>query len=159
MSATRISNICGGSGGGISQSDADDRYLNQSSNLSDLESAAAARTNLGLIAGGTGDIWVEKAGDTMTGNLGIGVAPTNPLSVLGNFNVQDAVSPAKQYRFRVTGTDLDFDGSGAQLLLSVYSGADFTGTQRSYMRFGASSSAARALGCKSETIRRQCIMH
>lgn len=27
------------------------------------------RTTLGLVAGGTGDIWVEKAGDTMTGDL------------------------------------------------------------------------------------------
>lgn len=34
--------------------------------------AAGARTNLGLDAGGAGDIWVEKAGDTMTGPLGIG---------------------------------------------------------------------------------------
>lgn len=33
-------------------------------------SAADARTNLGLVAGGAGDIWVEKAGDTMTGSLG-----------------------------------------------------------------------------------------
>ena len=32
-------------------------------------SAADARTNLGLVAGGAGDIWVEKAGDTMTGSL------------------------------------------------------------------------------------------
>lgn len=31
--------------------------------------AATARTNLGLVAAGTGDIWVEKAGDTMTGDL------------------------------------------------------------------------------------------
>jgi hypothetical protein len=30
---------------------------------------AAARTGLGLDAGGAGDIWVEKAGDTMTGSL------------------------------------------------------------------------------------------
>lgn len=27
------------------------------------------RTTLGLVAGGTGDIWVEKAGDIMTGNI------------------------------------------------------------------------------------------
>jgi hypothetical protein len=31
--------------------------------------AANARTNLGLVAGAAGDIWVEKAGDTMTGDL------------------------------------------------------------------------------------------
>jgi len=34
--------------------------------------AANARTNLGLVAGGAGDIWVEKAGDTMTGGLVLG---------------------------------------------------------------------------------------
>lgn len=33
------------------------------------ETPAQARTSLGLEAGGAGDIWVEKAGDTMTGNL------------------------------------------------------------------------------------------
>jgi len=32
-------------------------------------SEAAWRTGLGLAAGGAGDIWVEKAGDTMTGGL------------------------------------------------------------------------------------------
>ncbi len=31
--------------------------------------AADARTNLGLVAGGAGDIWVEKAGDIMVGDL------------------------------------------------------------------------------------------
>ena len=38
----------GSAGSGISQSDADDRYARQSENLSDLDSAATARTNLGL---------------------------------------------------------------------------------------------------------------
>ena len=47
----------------------DDRYLEEANNLSDLDSVSAARTNLGLVAGGSGDIWVEKAGDTMTGVL------------------------------------------------------------------------------------------
>ena len=35
-------------GGGITQSAADDRYLNEASNLSDLDSTGTARTNLGL---------------------------------------------------------------------------------------------------------------
>lgn len=47
----------------------DNTYLNEASNLSDLNDVATARTNLGLIASGTGDIWVEKAGDIMTGGL------------------------------------------------------------------------------------------
>ena len=33
---------------------------------------AEARTAIGVVAGGEGDIWVEKAGDTMTGPLKIG---------------------------------------------------------------------------------------
>ncbi|OGG85987.1 hypothetical protein A2392_00770 [Candidatus Kaiserbacteria bacterium RIFOXYB1_FULL_46_14] len=33
------------------------------------ESGATVRTSLGLVAGGDGDIWVEKAGDTMSGGL------------------------------------------------------------------------------------------
>lgn len=37
--------------------------------LLDDASVAAQRTTLGLVAGGDGDIWVEKAGDTMSGNL------------------------------------------------------------------------------------------
>src|SRR5690606_1800559 len=44
-------------------------FLEIANNLSDLNNTATARTNLGLVAGGTGDIWVEKAGDTMTGPL------------------------------------------------------------------------------------------
>jgi hypothetical protein len=48
---------------------ADARYLNEADNLSDLDNAGTARTNLGLVAGGAGDIWVEKGGDTMTGDL------------------------------------------------------------------------------------------
>lgn len=37
--------------------------------LIDDANAATARATLELVAGGTGDIWVEKAGDTMTGTL------------------------------------------------------------------------------------------
>jgi len=37
--------------------------------LLDDASEGAMRTTLGLVAGGVGDIWVERAGDAMTGNL------------------------------------------------------------------------------------------
>ena len=46
--------------------------------LDDID-AATARTTLGLVSGGGGDIWVEKTGDTMTGVLTIALndATTN----------------------------------------------------------------------------------
>ena len=51
------------------EADGDARYLQILNDLSDLNDIAIARTNLGLVAGGAGDIWVEKAGDTITGQL------------------------------------------------------------------------------------------
>lgn len=47
--------------------------------LLDDDNAANARTTLQLNAGQTGDIWVEKAGDTMTGFLTLSADPTNAL--------------------------------------------------------------------------------
>lgn len=44
--------------------------------LVDDAAASNARTTLELVAGGTGDIWVEKAGDTMTGALSVDHALT-----------------------------------------------------------------------------------
>lgn len=66
-------------------------------NLSDLNSAATARTNLGLVSGGAGDIWVEKAGDTMTGTLAISAGG---LSVEGGVVFNDSGADAD---FRVEG--------------------------------------------------------
>lgn len=45
--------------------------------LIDDVDAATARTTLGLVAGGAGDIWVEKAGDTMTGTLTVDINADN----------------------------------------------------------------------------------
>jgi len=47
----------------------DARYLNKAMDLIDIHDLVTSRVNLGLVAGGSGDIWVEKAGDTMTGVL------------------------------------------------------------------------------------------
>lgn len=65
--------------------------------LLDDASTATMRTTLGLVAAGAGDIWVEKAGDTMTGNLLIddnhalnvdGSAVFNETGLAVNFRVE-----------------------------------------------------------------------
>lgn len=45
--------------------------------LVDDADAATARMTLGVVAGGAGDIWVEKAGDTTTGKLTLGMAASS----------------------------------------------------------------------------------
>ncbi len=78
------------------------------------------------------------------GKVGFGTAtPAEKLNVIGNFQVDDADTATKGYRFRTSGSDLDLDGSAASLLLSMYSGADFTGTQRVYMKFFASQNTGQ----------------
>lgn len=77
--------------------------------------------------------------DGTNNKVGFGTnTPAEKLNVIGNLQVDDATTPTKGYRFRTSGSSLDLDGSNADLLVSNYSGAGFTGTQRQYMRFGAS---------------------
>lgn len=64
--------------------------------------------------------YVNTDGDTITGDL----------------IMQDAATPAKSYRFRTSGSALDFDAAGNSIYLSVYDNVDFTGTQRQYMIIG-----------------------
>lgn len=71
------------------------------------------------------------------GNVGIGTtAPAEKLHVIGNYQLSDNTTSTKSYRFRTTGSGLDFDGAGNSIYLSVYDNADYTGTQRQYMIFG-----------------------
>lgn len=57
---------------------------------------------------------------------------TDTLTVL-----DDLTTPTKGYRLRASGSALDFEATGADLLISNWSGPDFTGTQRSYDRLSA----------------------
>jgi hypothetical protein len=52
---------------------------------------------------------------------------TNPL--IGNFEIRDAATPTKAYRFRTSGTYLDLEVGASRLYVSVWSGVGFTGSQ------------------------------
>ena len=83
-----------------------------------------------------------------SGNGNVGIDTSNPvekLDVVGNFQIKNAAD-TKSYRFRTSGSDLDLDGSGSNLLVSMYSGAAFTGTQRFYLSFNSGSHYADAFG-------------
>lgn len=79
-------------------------YLLISNNLSDLNNVAAARTNLGLVAGGDGDIWVEKAGDSMTGALII-------------------VGSVANLTLEATGNQISYSRSGTNYIKAIQTGA------------------------------------
>jgi hypothetical protein len=105
--------------------------------------SGAGTLNVELLDGNltvtTGDVTVT-AGDliVLAGNVGINKAvPTVDLHVVGNFQVDDADTATKGYRFRTTGTNLDIDAAAKNLYISTYTGAGFTGTQRQYIEFGA----------------------
>lgn len=51
--------------------------------------------------------------------------------------IDDLTTPTKGYRLRASGSALDFEATGSDLLVSNWSGPDFTGTQRNYDRYSA----------------------
>jgi hypothetical protein len=75
--------------------------------------------------------------DKTNHRLGIGVdTPGEKVDIAGNFQVKDsATSVSKAYRFRTTGGALDLEAGGADLYLSTWTGAGFTGTQRNQFTF------------------------
>lgn len=77
--------------------------------------------------------------DTTNGRVGIGgnFTPDQALDVVGNVQIGDAATPTKSYRLRTSGGALDLEASGADLYLSTWSGADFTGTQYNQITFKA----------------------
>jgi hypothetical protein len=80
------------------------------------------------------------------GNGGTAFAPQEALDVIGNIQVRDAATATKGYRLRTSGGGLDFEASGADLILSNWSGAGYTGTQRNYLRLESGANVAHAIG-------------
>ena len=84
--------------------------------------AADARTNLGLVAGGAGDIWVEKAGDTMTGQLLIdGGSDQIQLLVQGNGTQTSLLAV---WEDSAGGDQITFSGTGAAVFNEAGNDAD-----------------------------------
>jgi len=87
---------------------------------------------------------------TNTGNVGLNnggsMDASDDLDVIGNFKVNDsAASPTKGYRFRTSGSNLDLDFSGADGFISVFSGANFSGTQRDKIRLESGANIVKAI--------------
>lgn len=76
--------------------------------LIDDADAATARTTLGLVAGGAGDIWVEKAGDTMTGALVVTPTGSPLISVNVNGTIAQASNNSRSIKAAPT-----FTGAGS----------------------------------------------
>jgi hypothetical protein len=74
--------------------------------------------------------------DASTDRVAIGTnTPEEKFDVVGNFKVRDAATETKAYRFRTNGGALDLEFGGANLYISGWSGADFTGSQYQIMEF------------------------
>jgi len=94
--------------------------------------------------------------DTTNSRLSIGGAfnPQETVDVVGNLQVRDATTATKSYRLRTSGGGLDFEGAGANLVLSVWSGAGYTGTQYNQITFksdGSNMDFARGFNVSSGT--------
>jgi len=64
-------------------------------------------------------------------------------AIFGNLS---AFGSGKAYRFRTDGSSLDLEATGVDLILSNWSGTNFDGTQRSYLRFAANAMASQWAG-------------
>lgn len=91
--------------------------------------SAIKSTDPGLYAGAPATIPSIGSSSTLFANA----LQAKGVTVDGNLVLEDAATPTKSYRFRTSGASLDFDFAGAQLFLSGYSNADFTGTQKFYL--------------------------
>ena len=79
-----------------------------------------------------------------------GTAWLSGLNVAGNANVSGGdltvSDTAKGYRFRRGGSALDLEATGADLLISNWSGTGFNGDQRAYLRLSADAQNVQVAG-------------
>jgi hypothetical protein len=106
---------------------------------SQISGLLAALAALAPLAGAvfTGDLTVQGYTHLQGGQFDGDVATFGDLRLIGT---------GKAYRFRRSGSNLDFEGAGVDLILSVWSAGDFTGTQRSYDRYSADATNVQHAG-------------
>lgn len=85
--------------------------------------------------------------DASTDRIGLGTAtPAQRLDVVGNFQIADNATPAKEYRFRTSGTSLDVDFAGAALLISGFDNPGYGGTQRNKLVLKINEDTSQLVG-------------
>lgn len=84
--------------------------------------------------------------DSNSNRIGVNKpGPAEALDVIGNIRVADAATETKGYRMRTSGGSLDFDFSGADAFVSVFSGANYGGAQRTKMRLEAGADVSKLI--------------
>ncbi|NUS82772.1 MAG: hypothetical protein HOY75_08460 [Streptomyces sp.] len=91
-----------------------------------------------------------KAGGTVTGDLTVegystfqGGQFNGALAAFGDLQL---IGSGKRYRLRRSGDQLDFEGGGVDLILSVWSDDQFEATQHAYLRFSADAQNVQLAG-------------
>lgn len=87
---------------------------------------------------------VTLAGDLdVEGEVSLSGGITGDTTITGDLTLQGT---GKAYRFRRSGSALDLDATGVDLLISNFSGTAFDGTQRSYLRLSADAQNVQVAG-------------
>ncbi len=81
----------------------------------------------------------------LTAALASYLLKTGTQTYTGDLTVSD-VGGTKKYRLKSSGGDLDLDGAGKSLFVSVYVNPDFTGGQRVYLRLEDGAQLAHMVG-------------
>jgi hypothetical protein len=107
---------------------------------------SAAVTNNATVGGTLGVTGNTTVGGTfgVTGYTTLAGGQANgDWAIFGNLS---AFGTGKAYRFRTNGASLDLEATGVDLIVSNWSGTNFDGTQRSYLRFAANALASQWAG-------------
>lgn len=110
--------------------------------------AGASAQEYKTVAGTTGQVTVTHGVGTIT--ISLPATITQAETFTADLTVSGAdmliLGTGKGYRLKRSGASLDFDGTGADLYFSVYSGTVFDGTQRTYMRLESGAQLLHFIG-------------